>query len=65
MLHTVLRLIANVFVGDACCFERQANELSASWNARPVQQFVRRLGACFLVRRHGGGGGGGVISNRN
>lgn len=50
---TVFRLIADVCVGYACCLEGEANELAAPWDAGPVEQLIRWIGACFLVGGHG------------
>lgn len=60
-VRTIFRLIGDVLVGDARCFERQADELSTSWDTGPVQQLIWRLGARFLGRRHGGN----VVSKRS
>lgn len=51
--HTVLGIVGGVFVGYACCLEGQADEFTASWNARPIKQLVLWIGAGFLVGGHG------------
>ena len=60
-VSTIFRLIGDVLVGDAGCFERQADELSTSWDTGPVQQLIWGLSARFLGRRRGGN----VVSKRN
>jgi hypothetical protein len=60
-MHTILGFVGDIFVGDACCFERQTNKLSTSWNARPVQQLIRRLSTRLLIHRHDGS----IVSKRN
>ena len=51
--RTVFRLVGDVCVGYACCFEGETNEFAASWDAGPVEQLIWWVGAGFLVGGHG------------
>lgn len=51
-MRTSVGLVGGVLVGDACCFQHEADKLAASRDAGPVEQFVGWMSGFLLVGGH-------------